>query len=128
MTALKTLLCILLTAGLAAPATAEEPAAAESSRTPGDLRNEDRVAMVGYVNEYGRCLRERSMALLAGAEDVRVVVDQAMQECEKHMDALRQDLAERRVDPGFAEHFAEGMKKRTVRKLLPEVMAGQGRR
>jgi len=102
-------------------------AADEAHRSPGDLSREERIAMVRHVTDYGQCLREQSAARGAEHEDFRRLVDAASAACARHLDTLERELVELRLDPAFASRFAERMAARTIRRLLPELMAAQAR-
>ncbi len=95
----------------------------EESTTSYDISDADRALMMESTNAYNGCLHEKADALMSRMEDVRLVADAAMQECEIVMTELDAALAAKGLAEDFRMGFIRHTKNTSVRRLLPELMA-----
>ncbi|MCG3143003.1 MAG: hypothetical protein HONDAALG_00309 [Gammaproteobacteria bacterium] len=95
----------------------------DESATGYDITDADRALMMESANAYSSCLHEKSDALMSKIDDVRVIADTAMQECEGVMTELDTALAAQGLAEDFRMGFIRHTKNSSVRRLLPELMA-----
>ena len=107
-------LTLLLGAGLGAHAET-------SYRDPGDMKEEERIAMMGKTNDYNKCVYTESMANVDAMPDIRQAADEAMKKCTPVIDELKAMVVKAGFDPGFGEQFAHSAQNRVVKMLLPEL-------
>jgi hypothetical protein len=120
----RSLLVLAGVALLCAAARAED--AGGSARSPGDLTEAERVAMMTARNRYQVCLLETALAELDAAEDIRAIADLALGHCQPHLDRLESTIVEWGVDPAFAAAFARSVRDAGARRLLPELAVRKG--
>ena len=113
-------LTLLLGAGLGAHAET-------SYRDPGDMKEEERIAMMGKTNDYNKCVYTESMANVDAMPDVRQAADEAMKKCTPIIDELKAMVVKAGFDPGFGEQFAHSAQNRVVKMLLPELALKKSR-
>ena len=107
-------LALLLGGGLAAQAET-------NYRDPGDMKEEERIAMMGKTNEYNKCVYTKSMAAVENLPDIRQAADQAMTACRPVIDELKALVVKAGFDPGFGDQFAHSAQNRVVKMLMPEL-------
>lgn len=95
----------------------------EESTRSYDVTDADRALMMESANAYNGCLHERADALMSRMDDVRLIADAAMQECETVMTELDAELAAKGLAEDFRMGFIRHTKNTSVRRLLPELMA-----
>jgi hypothetical protein len=95
----------------------------EGSAASYDLTDADRALMMEGANAYNRCLHEKADALMSSMDDVRLVADAAMQECEGVMTELDAALAAKGLAEDFRMGYIRHTKNTSARRLLPELMA-----
>jgi hypothetical protein len=120
----KTLILAALILAVAG-ASAEE---SESYLTPGDMNDEDRTVMVQTTLSYEQCVRNEGMAKLDEVTDVRQAANAAMQSCDEATAPLRDHFSERGFHPDFVNSLDRRIKNRTIKRLLPELMAASASR
>lgn len=95
----------------------------EESTANYDVTDADRAAMMASANAYNSCLHEKADALMSTMEDVRLVADTAMKECESIMTDLDTALGANGLAEDFRMGFIRHTKNTSARRLLPELMA-----
>lgn len=95
--------------------------AAPNYRDPGDMKEEERISLMGKTNDYNKCVYTESMAKVDSVPDIRQAADEAMQKCRPLIDELKALVAKAGFDPGFGEQFAHSAQNRVVKMLLPEL-------
>ncbi len=88
-----------------------------------DLTDADRAAMMESANAYNNCLHAKADALLSTMEDVRMIANTAMKECESIMTDLDKSLSANGLAEDFRMGFIRHTKNTSARRLLPELMA-----
>ena len=119
----KSLLAAILALGcLGAHATE----AVTTERSPGDLTEDERVAMMRIAHDYNRCVYDAAIAGIDADPDIRRIADQAMGACEDHLGKLGETITGWGFPGGFAEGFTRTVRDRAVRQLLPELAVRKG--
>ncbi len=95
----------------------------DEAATGYDVTDADRTLMMESATAYNNCLHAKTDALMSKMDDVRVVADTAMQECESVMTELDTALAAQGLAEDFRMGFIRHTKNASVRRLLPELMA-----
>jgi hypothetical protein len=108
---LGTLLCASVT-------SAEETA----YRSPENFTPEEIEWMVAGMSKYSLCLRDESLKILSQYEDVRQIGEIAMGLCQKVLEALDSEMAEKNVSPEFRKSYITKGRNRSARVMLPEIM------
>ncbi len=90
-------------------------------RSPGDMRVEERMAMMQLVGEYNSCIYREGMANVDKFADIRQSADAAMAACENTSNKLRAAIDGFGFEPGFGEHFVHHAQSRAARTLIPEL-------
>ncbi len=116
-TTIRTALFLLLLALAPAVALAEEPAA----RSPGDLTDAERMAMMKSANDYNSCVFKEAMSSVKQEDDIRHIADLAMGLCQPGLDTLKSTITGWGFEAYFAEGFARTIRDRAAHKLLPEL-------
>ena len=104
-------------------ALAEEPAA----RSPGDLTDAERIAMMKSANDYNSCVYKEAMTGVKQDDDVRHIADLAMGLCQPGLDTLKSTITGWGFEAYFAEGFTRTIRDRAAHKLLPELAVELGR-
>lgn len=110
-------------AAIAGPVEAGDDAA----RSPGDLTNEERMAMMRSANDYNTCVYKEAMANVKNDEDIRHIADMAMGLCQPGLDDLKSTITGWGFEDTFAEGFTRTVRDRAAHKLLPELAVELGR-
>ncbi|RME32590.1 MAG: hypothetical protein D6786_10140 [Gammaproteobacteria bacterium] len=97
-------------------------AVAGEGRPSGYLSEEEVSEYMKLQHQYQSCLVRRSGEMAGDYEDVRKVVDAAMQKCEGQLEQLRTAMNEHQVPAGFIEAFLHNTLRRAVKQAIPQVM------
>ena len=91
----------------------------------------DDFIMVNNLNlEYNLCLQKKGMAGI-DKQDVRVALQNAVNECSGVLNSLVKEFDKRRIDPDYYQGVINHLKTDAIRKQLPALMSykangGQG--
>ena len=113
-TAFRSLPALLALASLAATA---EP----QFRDAGEMKDEERAQVMGFMNDYNKCVYQEAMARVDQTPDIRKAADQGMETCKPTLQKMKDTLAKQGFEPGFGEQFAHSTQMRAVRMLMPEL-------
>lgn len=99
--------------------------AEEAGRSPTEMTDDERAAVVTLSAEYDACLREAAQQLLSGMDDPRVIADGAAAACQPKLDSLRAEVSSFQVS--FQDGLVNGTCSRALRRLLPTIVEGVAR-
>lgn len=112
-------------------ATPAAVAAADSNemttRSPGDLKVDERREMMAASNDYSNCIYKRSLEIINEHQDIRQVADRAMGDCVTVLDELEATITGWGFDQYFADGFSRNVRDRAARKLIPELAIRKSR-
>ncbi len=91
-------------------------------RSPENFTPEEIEGMVAGMSNYSLCLRDESLKILSQHKDVRQIAEIAMGQCQKVLDALDSEMAEKNVSPEFRKSYISRGRNRSAKVMLPEIM------
>ncbi|MGR8946773.1 MAG: hypothetical protein ACU84Q_01915 [Gammaproteobacteria bacterium] len=92
-----------------------------AERSPGDMTVDERREMMAAASKYDNCVYSEAMAGIGNYEDIRAVADFALGECAGKLADLEGLITGWGMPSGYAQSFANRIRQRATRKLLPEL-------
>lgn len=114
-------LCIALATMALAIAAFAESDDASAARSPGDMSVEERMAMMQTASLYDNCIYSQAIAKVGEFADIRQAADFAMGECRSKLNDLEATITEMGFRSDYATAFANRVRNRAARKILPEL-------
>lgn len=98
-----------------------EPEAANTARSPGDMSVEERTTMMQTASQYDNCVYSQAIAKVGEFADIRQAADFAMSECRSKLADLEATITGMGFGADYATAFANRIRNRAARKILPEL-------
>jgi hypothetical protein len=106
---------------LAIPLCAFAQAEAAAPRSPGDMSVEERMGMMKTASKYDNCIYSQAIARADDFADIRQAADFAMGACQDKLTDLEESIQAMGFGSDFAIAFSKRVRRRAVRKILPEL-------
>lgn len=114
-------LCVALaTMALSITAFAEQDDTS-AARSPGDMSVEERTSMMQTASLYDNCIYSQAIAKVGEFADIRQAADFAMGECQSKLTDLEATITGMGFGADYATAFANRIRNRAARKILPEL-------
>lgn len=114
-------LCVALAALALSMAVVAEPEDASTARSPGDMSVEERMKMMQTASLYDNCIYSQAIAKVGEFADIRQAADFAMGECQSKLSDLETTITGMGFGADYANAFANRIRNRAARKILPEL-------
>lgn len=98
-----------------------EPGGASTARSPGDMSVEERLTMMQTASLYDNCIYSQAIAKVGDFADIRQAADFAMGECRSKLADLETTITGMGFGADYATGFANRIRNRAARKILPEL-------
>lgn len=113
--------CFVLAVTTLSGATLAAPDEAGEARSPGDMSVEERMAMMQTASLYDNCIYSQAIAKVGEFPDIRQAADFAMGECQGKLTDLEAAITGMGFGADYASGFANRIRSRAARKILPEL-------
>lgn len=97
-------------------------AAAADERSPGDMTDAEREAIVMQTSAYDGCLRKQAAEIIKSMPDARAIADESVRRCEPTLGEMDKSLGAAGFSAEFRTALLKSTRERGARRLLPEVM------
>lgn len=114
-------LCVALAPMALSIAAFAEPGDASTARSPGDMSVEERLTMMQTASLYDNCIYSQAIAKVGDFADIRQAADFAMGECRSKLADLETTITGMGFGADYATGFANRIRNRAARKILPEL-------
>ncbi len=115
----QTLIILLITLTLPLWAIAESEVS--ESRSPGDMSVEERMNMMTTASKYDNCVYSQAISKVSEFPDIRQAADFALGECQSKLAELETSITSMGFGADYANAFANRIRNRAARKILPEL-------
>jgi hypothetical protein len=102
-------------------AASAEPEDAGAARSPGDMSVAERTTMMQTASLYDNCIYSQAIAKVGEFADIRQAADFAMGECQGKLTDLEATITGMGFGADYATAFANRIRNRAARKILPEL-------
>lgn len=96
--------------------------AAGEYKTPANMTNEDRQALMAGSNEYEQCVTSKVRELAPGVGDPRALADAAMASCSDTLTAFAEEMATDNYHPDFSNYYIGKIKNRVANTAVQQAM------
>jgi hypothetical protein len=103
------------------PLLADEASTAPNERSPADMSVDERREMMTLASKYDNCVYSQAMTSIGDYQDIRQVADFALGECQDKLQDLENLITNWGMPSLYAKSFANRIRQRATRKLLPEL-------
>ena len=111
------ILVIALTHPVCVLAQAEVP----TPRSPADMSVEERMNMMKTASKYDNCVYSQAISKVSEFADIRQAADFALGECQNKLVDLESTIRSMGFGADYANAFANRIRSRAARKILPEL-------
>ena len=90
-------------------------------RSPADMSVEERMNMMKTASKYDNCVYSQAISKVSQFPDIRQAADFALGECQSKLADLQSTITSMGFGADYANAFANRIRNRAARKILPEL-------
>ncbi len=116
---------VILLIALTYPLSGFAEAEMSEPRSPADMSVEERMNMMKSALKYDNCVYSQAISKVGEFPDIRQAADFALGECQSKLADLESTITSMGFGADYANAFANRIRNRAARKILPELAVRQ---